>query len=59
MLFLSCFCYNFVCVCLLMSCDHLLGKGCSLGPRLLCIIVKVSLSHWPHGSGVVLNCIDS
>ena len=27
MLFLSCFCYAFVRVCLLMPCGHLLGKG--------------------------------
>ena len=27
MLFMSCFCYAFVRVCLLMSCGHLLGKG--------------------------------
>ena len=26
---------------------------------LWCIIVRVSLSHWYSGSGVVLNCIDS
>ena len=30
MLFLSCFCYAFVHVCLLMSCGHLLGKGLAL-----------------------------
>ena len=27
MLFLSCFCYAFVRVCLLMHCGHVLGKG--------------------------------
>ena len=25
----------------------------------VCDIVKLSLSHWYHGSGVVLDCIDS
>ena len=27
----SCFCYAFMCVCLLMSYGHLLGMGCLLG----------------------------
>ena len=34
MLFLSCFCYAFVRVCLLMPCGHLLGNGWPLGSRL-------------------------
>ena len=59
MLFLSCFCYAFVRICLLMPCGHLLGKGWPLGSRLWCLIVKLSLSHWYPGSGVVLDCIDS
>ena len=59
MLFLSCFCYGFVHICLLMLCDRLFGKGWPLGSRLGCIIVKLSLSHWYPGSGVVLDCIDS
>ena len=59
MLFLSCFCYAFVRVWLLMNCGHLLGKGWPLGSRLWCLIVKLSLSHWYPGSGVVLECIDS
>ena len=46
-------------VCLLMPCGHLLGKGWSLGSRLWCLIVALSLSHWYPGSGVVLDCIDS
>ena len=25
----------------------------------MCLIVKLSLSHWYPGSGVVLDCIDS
>ena len=57
MLFLSCFCFAFIC--LLMPCGHLLGKGWPLGSRLWCLIVKLSLSHWYPGSGVVLDCIDS
>ena len=52
MLFLSCFCYAFVRVCLLMPCGQLLGKGWPLGSRLWCLIVKLSLSHWYPGSGV-------
>ena len=43
----------------LMPCGHLLGKGWPLGSRLWCIIVKLSLSHWYPGSGLVLVCIDS
>ena len=34
MLVLSCFCYAFVNICLLMPCGHLLGKGWPLGSRL-------------------------
>ena len=34
-------------------------KGYSLVSRLLCLVVKVSLSDWCPGLGVVLNCIDS
>ena len=59
MLFLSCFCHAFVCVCLLMPCGHLLGKGRPLGSRFLCLFVKLSLSYRYPGSGVVLDCIDS
>ena len=58
-LFLSCFCYAFVHVCLLMPCGHLLGKGWPLASRLWCLIVKLSLSHWYQESSVVLDCIDS
>ena len=36
MLFLSCVCYAFVCVCLLMPCGHLLGKD-----DLLALVCKV------------------
>ena len=38
----ACICYAFVCICLLMSCGHLLGKGWPLGSHLWCRIVKLS-----------------
>ena len=56
--FLSCVCYAFVHVCLYVPCGHLLGKGWSLGSRLWCLTVSLSLSHWYPGSGVVLDCND-
>ena len=59
MLFLSCVCYAFVCVCLFVPCGHLLEKGWPLDFRLWCITVSLSLSHWYPGSGVVLDCIYS
>ena len=59
MLFLSCVCYAFVRVCLLLPCGHLLGKGWPLGSRLWCLIVSLLLSNRYPGSGVVLDCIDS
>ena len=49
MFFLSCFCYAFVRICLSMPCGHLLRKGWPLGSRLLCFIVKLSLSYWYPG----------
>ena len=52
--FLSCLCYAFVRVCLLMPCGPLLGKGWPLGSRFWCLIVKLSLSNWYPGSGVGL-----
>ena len=55
-LFLSCFCYA---LCLLMPWGHLLGKGRPLGSHLWYLIVKLSLSHWYPGSGVVFDCIVS
>ena len=58
MFLLSCVCYAFVRVCLFVPCRPLLGKGWSLGSRLCCITVGLSLSHWYPGSGVVLDCID-
>ena len=59
MFFMSCVCYAFVCVCLYVSCGHLLGKGLTLGSRLRCITVSFSLSHLYPWSRVVLDCIDS
>ena len=59
MFFLSCVCYAFVCVCLYVSCGHLLRKGWPLGSSLWCLAVSFLLSHWYPGSGVVLDCIDS
>ena len=54
MLFLSCFCRL-----LYVLCGYLLGKGGPLDSRLWCLFVKLSLSNWYPGSGVVLDCIDS
>ena len=59
MLFLSCVCYAFVRVCLLVPCGHLLGKDWLRSSCLWCLIVSLLLSHWYPGSGVVLDCIDS
>ena len=59
MVFLSCVCYVFVCVCLFVPCGHLLGKGWPLGSRLWCLTVSLSHSHRYPGSGMVLGCIDS
>ena len=62
MFFLSCVCYAFVgsvYMCLVVTwCERadLLGR---LGPRLWCLTVSLSISHWYPGSGVVLDCIDS
>ena len=53
------FCYAFMDVCLLMPCGHLLEKGRPFGSCLRCLVVKLSLSHWYPGSGVLLDCIDS
>ena len=57
--YLSCVCYAFVRVCLLLPCGHLLAKGLPLGSCLLCLIVSLLFSKWYPGSGMVLNCIDS
>ena len=64
MLFLSCFCYAFcfcyffylsVYLCLVITCwdrADILALVCD-------VFVKLTLSHWYPGSGVVLDCIDS
>ena len=57
--FLSCVYYAFVCVCLYVTCGHLLGKGWRLGSRLWCLDSSLLISSWYPGSGVVLDCIDS
>ena len=57
--FLSCVYYAFVCVCLFVTCGHLLGKGWPLGSRLWCLTVSLLLFYWYPGSGVLLDCIDS
>ena len=59
MFFLSCVCYVLVRICLFVPCGHLLGKDWSLGSRLWCLTVSLSLSHWYPGSCVVIDCIDS
>ena len=59
MFFLSCVCYAFVCFCLFVPCGHLLVKDWPPGSSLWCLTVRLSLSHWYLGSGVVLDCIDS
>ena len=56
MLLLSGFCYAFVRACLLMPCCHLLGKSLPLDSRLLCLIVKLSLSHWYPGLSIPDLC---
>ena len=35
------------------------GKGLTSWLSVVVSTVSLSLSHWYHGSGVVLNCIDS
>ena len=35
------------------------GKSWPLGSHLWCLMVRLLLSHWYPGSGVVLNCINS
>ena len=52
------FCHVFVmflCVCLLLPCGSLLGKGLTLGSLVWCLIVSLLISHWYPGSDVVLE----
>ena len=61
---LLCFCSV---LCLLCLCAHLFicalwspaGKGLTSWLSFVVSTVSLSLSHWYHGSGVVLDCIDS
>ena len=54
MLFLSCVCYAFVYVCLLMP-----GKGLTSWLLFVMSNCEFVTSHWYSGSGMVLDCIDS
>ena len=57
-IFLSCFCYAFVRVCLLTLCGYLLGKGLTSWLSFVmsnCEVVTFPLVSW---SSVVLDCID-
>ena len=53
----------YVCWCLEVACCVCVwgggGGGWHLDSRLWCLIIKLSLSHWYPGSGVVLDRIDS
>ena len=61
---LSCFCSV---LCLLCLCARLFicalgspaGKGLTSWLSFVVSTMSLSLSHWYHGSGVVLDCIDS
>ena len=50
MFFLSCVCYAFV---------RVWSPAEKMADLLARLIVKLSLSHWYPGSGVVIDCIDS
>ena len=54
-LLLICLCAR-LCICALWLPT---GKGLTLGSRLWCLTVSLSLSHWCPGSGVFHDCIDS
>ena len=56
MLFMSCVCYAFVRVGLLMPCSSLLGNGSWLS--FVMSNCELALSHWYPGTGLVLHCID-
>ena len=52
----------FVMLCVRLFIDALwspAGKGLTFWPLFVMYIVKLSLSHWYPGSGVVLDCINS
>ena len=48
--------YYFCLIFVMLSCASIFD---ALGSRLGCLIVKLSLSHWNPGSGVVVDCINS
>ena len=60
MLFLSCICYAFVRVCLLVPCLlwSSAGKGLTSWLSFVISYCEVVTFHWYPGSGVVLDCID-
>ena len=47
----------YYCLVFVMAWGPLLWKGWPLGSRLWCLNVKLSLSYWHPGSGLVLDCM--
>ena len=57
-----CFCvlsFSCFCVCSLLPCGHLLGRGWTLGSCWRCLLYFCYFPKWYPGSGVVLDCIVS
>ena len=54
-------CFVLFCVCYVFICDlwSPAGKGLTSWLSFVVSTVRLSLSHWYLGSGVVLDCIDS
>ena len=52
-------CFSCFCVCSLLPCCHLLGKGWPLGYCCWCLLYFCYFPMWYPGSGVVLDCIVS
>ena len=52
-------CLSCLCICSLLPCVHLLGKGWPLGSCLWCLIVFCRFPMWYPWSYVALDCIDS
>ena len=59
MLFLSCFCYAFVCVWLFNALWSPAGKVLTSWLSFVTSNCELLLSHWYPGSGVVFDCIDA
>ena len=57
--FLSCVCYAFCARLFICALWSPAGEGLTLGSRLLCLTVSLSLSDWYPCSGVVLDGIES